>query len=407
MSTLLLDGRYTTGFFVGRPAFSFPFTANGDVTSFLIEREWRQSAASYVPGRQGVDKDPVFNNAYLVGETAPATLLIGDIISTRRTYARIPADQVNYSSRSLTKPTIPNEGSVEFSLNNYPTAVEVATAVLNNTGIWATTDAVFAPFVTLNANLTTGVASGGTFAVTYKASTTGAIAYNESNANIATAINALADIISDGITVSCSNALASTGILNVTATAGNFASNTMTMDLTNTTVNTSKVSWTYASSVTTRALSITGELIVGDTSDMSAAAALLLVNTSNTGWVVPAANWAVKNVSTLQVPALIGIGGGYGTIAYAASQLRTYTPGTTVLSARITEKFYLPGVTAGISIVTDIPITVPNISDADIIAAVLASGGSNFAAVDFQGPERWRDGPIYRTVKTEIDFGNL
>ncbi len=405
---ILLDGKYTRGFYVGRPRINFPFDVNSDYATITVERDWTQSASVFSPGRLGVDRDPYYSTAYLNTETKPDPTGIGDVIKTVRTFAIVPSAQISYGSNSITKPTIPNEGSAILSVRNFnATSTEIATAVRNNTGFWLSDDRVFSAFVAISAtSATIPNATAGTFTLTYKAITTGAIAYNAAQPTVEAALNGLASVIADGLTFTVAMGLntASNGTIGLLATVGTTITS-VTMNVAGLTVSTitGKKSFTVVNSSTTQMISLARVLAVPSHGNVNTNA-LLLVDSSDDGYVFAAGYWDSYDANTLQLATAAGAGG-WPNITYAANYLRTYTPGTTILAARITETFYLPGVTAGITTPADIPITVPNISDADIISAVLTHTG--YQPVDFSGPDRWMNGVIWQTTKTEVNFDSL
>jgi hypothetical protein len=118
-NTILLDGRYTNGFYVGRPVINYPFLVNGDSAAVIIEREWRQSESTFVPGQLGVSKDPKFADAYLLKETTPFPLGIGDTIRVGRTFGRIPDTQTTPISYLF---SAPNFTPVDWASGAYPPA---------------------------------------------------------------------------------------------------------------------------------------------------------------------------------------------------------------------------------------------------------------------------------------------
>lgn len=186
-NTLLLDGKYARGFYVNRPRISWPFAQNGDYVSTVTEREWRQSAAKYFPGKRGVDRDPVDTLAYLITETDPEPTGIGDVIRTTRAFARIPAEQTVQSSLFVTKPDIPGLFPQSFGIYHIR---QPATTV-------ASFDAYQPQTVTADSGFSINV-TGGTYTLTFGANTTGAISYNAVAATVQTALNALTSVTNYG-----------------------------------------------------------------------------------------------------------------------------------------------------------------------------------------------------------------
>jgi hypothetical protein len=398
------------------PEYEWPFLMNGDSVSFVVTRYYKQRVTDYNADRlaarylPGVYQDPEHPGAYMIAESR-ADRSQSALVSFTRTFARVPLPQETYSSYSISKPTIPNEASTTWTIASVRAqGVSIATAVLNDSGFWFSNNEVFSPFITPNAAMANAPATGGTFTLTYKTSTTAALAYNESNANIQTALNGLADVISDGLTFDVGNSLtnATNALIGLNATVGTTLT-LVTLDATGLTVASAAArnTFSYFTTSTNQTLALAKYMT---SAGHGLTAGVPLFAGTNQGTSVlqalryPAGDWGVHDANTLffwqrytAAPS--------ASFQYLAPYFRTYTPGATVLSSRISETFYLPGVTPGIATVADIPIEVPNIGDADVIAAALGAGG--FQPVQFTGPERWRDGPIYFTTTTGINFDNL
>lgn len=189
MPTLLLDGAYIRGTYVGRPVIEYPFAQNGDNVSLIITRQWRQSDAYFIPGRRGIDKDPRFRDAYLIFEAPPAPTGIGDVVAVTRIFARVPKQQTIPSSLFVTKPAISGP---------FP-------AVLGDSLVFQS-DTNSLQFQFYSRKLidndsgpqTTFYPTGGTYTLTFEGQTTGAIAYNASASAVQTALNALSTVTARG-----------------------------------------------------------------------------------------------------------------------------------------------------------------------------------------------------------------
>lgn len=185
----LLDGAYTRGFFAGRSKVTYPFRQNGDTDSVVIVREFRQSLRYYLPGKLGVDRDPVYSNAYLVNETDPVPTGLVDVVATTRTYARIPSTQTVPGSQYITKPDIPGTfpqviGSYEvFKPNENAAAYDAYT--INTVSAYSAAVSSFYP-------------TGGTYTISFAGSTTGSLNYNDGPSTVETALNLLTPISNRG-----------------------------------------------------------------------------------------------------------------------------------------------------------------------------------------------------------------
>ncbi len=85
---------------------------------------------------------------------------------------------------------------------------------------------------------------------------------------------------------------------------------------------------------------------------------------------------------------------------------RAYTPGTDRVGTRSTQKFYLPGVTSGITTPQDIPLPTLLLNDAELLASVIANL-TGYQTYDASELEPWRDSPIYTQTLVEIDMATL
>lgn len=329
--------------------------------------------------------DPDDPLAFLVDEMEPdASLLELGVAKWVREYANVPADVVTYGSRVITKPPFPT--------NDYNSAWVDSTASNVTANVWsagiATTVSKFA--------------TGGTFTITYKTSTTAALNYNDSTATIAAAINALADVITDNFTVSVTGAI-TTGSLFVqdsggpgTFNSGDFSLNSTSLTPTCIDGEISGGSGTWQVGIARTALNF------NKTGHGLSAAQAIRINTGTTGGgtettvasVVDADNFTVTNASVNP-----------SVWAYYRTLLRTYSPGTDRVSIRKTQSFYLPGITLGINAASDIPIPDVLLNDANLLAAVtnLATGHQTYDASELG----FYKGPIQTQTFEAIDMGDL
>ncbi len=112
--------------------------------------------------------------------------------------------------------------------------------------------------------------------------------------------------------------------------------------------------------------------------------------------------YTVVDANTIDV-----LGYNLGTAAISlAKYLRDYTPGTDRVGLRRTQKFYLPGVTSGITTPADIPLPSLLVNDVELLASLLANL-TGYQTYDASALTRWNDGPIYTQTYDEIDMATL
>ena len=92
----------------GRTAVTYPFLPNGSIGPKVYTRKLLQQEAYYVPATMGLERDSVWAGgdpqAYLISESSPEHVGIGDMLRFTRSYARIPAAQTVYGSRAIQRP---------------------------------------------------------------------------------------------------------------------------------------------------------------------------------------------------------------------------------------------------------------------------------------------------------------
>ena len=88
--------------------------------------------------------------------------------------------------------------------------------------------------------------------------------------------------------------------------------------------------------------------------------------------------------------------------------LRTYTPGTDRVLTKLTDKFYLPGVTPGITTGADIPVPDVAINDAQLLT-LIAGSATGFQNYDAEPVTAWptEPSPIFRQRLIQIDLDDL
>jgi hypothetical protein len=93
-------------------------------------------------------------------------------------------------------------------------------------------------------------------------------------------------------------------------------------------------------------------------------------------------------------------------VSSLAKYLRDYTPGTDRVGLRRTQKFYLPGVTSGITTPADIPLPALLVNDVELLASLLANT-TGYQTYDASELTRWNEWPIYTQTYDEINMADL
>lgn len=328
---------------------------------------------------------------------------------TRR-HGRIPAPQVSYpGSQYIPLPGLTNSYGADSSIAvfTYPLYTDGGVGFYD-TGAGAIytelNTALYGPVKTVGARVA-GQATAGTFTLTYGANTTAALAWNASGATIATAINGLASIISAGLTATCTNLLNTStgGELIIQWTAGSTLT-AVTMNAGSLTVTTSTNTSTQISSnvqqdifladhVTVTAHGLTTSLDLAVLKDNNGTDAIGILDTGS---------WGSIDANTLWLPTA----GAVSTYLFAGTFKLSFTQGATVLlRTRVTEVFYLPGVTAGIASPADIPVPADLQQPAAFASALLNLTGLQLYRSE--GPQPWMDSLIYVLRKVEINIDDV
>jgi hypothetical protein len=249
--------------------------------------------------------------------------------------------------------------------------------------------------------VTVGYATAGTFTLTYKTDTTAGIAYNATSATIQGTLNALASVVADGITFTC------TGGTGTPLTDTNGANFTLTRGVENATV--APVSMNSSGLTTTTVTTnyhtlldgFTDSFLLTDTFASTAhgfsASNRLLYGAENFLQYRLAApgSWAVIDANTLGVPT----SGQSLQYTFACSNASGYTGGTALIRTRTKRDHYLPGVTTGISSVSDITPTT-GLQQNNIALWNLVGANAGFQAYQSNGPRAWTDAPQIYVVDT-------
>jgi hypothetical protein len=427
---------------IGSPRPNLPFRKNGDYATLMIERTFLQLAANFYPARLGVDLDArhltsdddvvYFPDAYLISESEPSPFGGNPRVSVfSRTYSRIPVPQVTYpGSRWITKPGYdPAAPFNPFDITSglatskgsgvyYPTwATKGNTSYSTVNGLYTDGDgAVYTPVQAPSAQAV-GYATAGTFTLTYGTSTTAALNYNDPAATINAAVAALADVITAGVTFTLADgsslAQTSGGTLRFNVTGGSDSARQvpLTMNAAGLTITgTSKNPTTSVTGTSVQQIMLPMHLTIAS-HGFDTSKALAVVWGSSITFVYPAGYWGSINSNTIWVPNY-----GYGAISatlagtysttYSISGASTYAGGSRFVRTRVTDTFYLPGISSGITTPAD--ITVPaGLQNPNTFLTALLTPLTGWQVYDSSGPAPWLGGPIYVRSVTEVNFDDL
>lgn len=121
------------------------------------------------------------------------------------------------------------------------------------------------------------------------------------------------------------------------------------------------------------------------------------------GYIVAPAYYTVVDANTID---LIGINIGVTSGGYISKYYRAYTPGTDRVGTRLSQTFYLPGVTTGITTPADIPIPDPLLNDLALVNSMLAHL-TGYQTYDSTALVQWMGSPIYTQTAIEINMADL
>jgi hypothetical protein len=183
MSTTAADNFSTLPTEVGRAQIEYPFKKNGDRTTRIVKRTYKQLAGNFTPTALG-SPDVTFSDHYLIEETDPQPTQTG-LESFTRTYATIPTTQTVPSSVILSKPSL--SGTFPQSYGSFR-IFQPDTTLLRY-------DAYAAQTVAGDTGSPGFYPLSGTYTITFEGDTTGAIAYNATAGTVQTALNALASVV--------------------------------------------------------------------------------------------------------------------------------------------------------------------------------------------------------------------
>lgn len=384
----------------------YPFQALGDNTTAVYTKTFRVLGRAFSPTALGtVDLDNAGH--YLIGETK-LEWDHGPWGTFTRTYAAIPPEQTDYSTIAITLPELTSRGGEEGAGRRFGAGGSDTLFTAIYMGSTAYADNVM--YALVSGTGSSPIATGGTFTLTYKSSTTAGLAYNADSSTIESAINALSDVVSDGITFAANNTLGAAVNRRLELQSDVPLSAPVTMDASSLSPTSARTvhyetglvgSGSYVTITIAHRFTVPGH-------GFDEADALILVNPNMTGegltvpfLLVPSGLWEVVDTSTIAI--LHGI---YDPSLYTLvgdpTSSGSYLPGTYRIVCRLVSNYYLPGVSPGISTPADIPI--PARSGIDALVDALLAGETGTIVYDVSDFVRWRGGPIIELTTTEINL---
>jgi hypothetical protein len=397
----LADGDYSRATPVSDRRFSYPFLGNQDRVSCVFEEDYWQSVDTYTPPDLSTPHSVALSDFYLVAQSNPQRF--GDLYQFTRTFARIPVPQITYSTLSLNKPNPSALGVSNGTISDYTGGFTASAASLGSSYYYPNALSLFgnnSVYARKAATTSLTPASSGTFTVTYKTSTTAALAYNAADATINAAINGLASVIADGLTVSCTNTLsvAGTPCLQIQITAGStttkFTGDGSSLGPTaaQTLFSTYQGGGSYQQQLQiARRATVTAH-------GFSTSLPLLASTTATNVLLEYSTQWLVIDANTIAYRPLVDA-------AYLGQYLRAYTPGVDRVRTKITDTFYLPGISSGIATAASIPVPDTAANDA-LLLTLVASASTGYQTYDAQPLAIW-SGQIYHQSTIAIDLADL
>ena len=336
-----------------------------------------------------LDSTPILHRdwfAYLLTEELSPPDLADDCTVTR-TFGRIPSPQIEYSTIALNKPAFPTADFEGYWVDN-----TTSEGLVN---IWGLAEPLGTVSIT---------PYGGTFTLTYKTSTTSALAYNAADATIEAALNALADAVSDGLTFTVDNSMPTDGRIRVERASGpNFGQTDMSFSGASLTpaCDTGLISNGF-SSFNWRALRQTINIEL-TAHGLSASDPIRLSTSAGGGGTLTAVssvfdanNFLVPRLGPFSIPTIP---------THLRRPVRTYIPGPDRIRSRRTTTYYLPGVTAGVDDAEDIP--VPDVALNDLVLLLLVcQNATGYQDYDAEALATWI-GPIYQQTVIAIEMADL
>lgn len=400
------DGNWVAGFNYGADKVTYPFLnyPTSDTNTKMFESSRAFLPSNYVPSAPLATYAGV-PNTYLVLES---DMVIDQIARARnvRTYSMIPPVQTSYpGSRYFQLPAVANDfgGLSSLTVEDYALNLAVGSGsfLLASSAIYtAYNNTMYGPTKAQTARLI-GVASGGTFTLTYGANTTGALNWNDSNATIAAAINGLASVIAASLTATVINFLSSAtgGTLQINW-SGAVTSSLITMNAGSLTVTTSNHPTTLLISTLVQVIFLPDHYTIA--SHGFSSVALATVSNENNISVYSTSYWGSINANTIWIANTPSP----NNLLYFGPLFSTYVVGGTYLMrCRVIETYYLPGVSPGITTPSDIlaPLGLQN-GPAFITAFMTLTG---FQTYQSEGPQSWLGTRIYFVREIQLNFDDI
>lgn len=430
MADTLVDytGAGATAVLVGAPRVSYPFLRGQipDTSTRIIERDYIQLAASYsptlaVPPPTDAAQNPTADfsdaSAYLIAESSPSPTNLAKLARFTRTYARIPGTQYDPASRLFDRPVMHDikSGStyaVSFDDGRTSTLFASRKPTSTLTGLTASTKTVAGsnPFVVPAPSIVTW----GSHLVTIKG--TGQISFFTSAT--ASAIG-LACETGTGLTVAVVKTPTEINIKVLTGTLDWLETSDANIDLEGSdttnivirrrqnagyTAGTETVAVTETYNVPTAVRSVpctshggtAGDRVVLWNGDKIVALSIVVAAAGNS-FTIPIADLPGTDVVV--------------THCQFAKNGTRYVNGAVDCTARIVSRFYLPGVTVGVSNLADVPNFTPVVDPVSWLATVIAYAAApsedTYAVIETNAVESWLTGPIVMKQVTEVQLSDV
>lgn len=187
-----LDGYLGTPLRVHTSPRSYPFAANGDLTTAVYVVTFLVAPGAWAPTARGT-VDPLNAGFYLIEETEPDAPRDAAAARFTRAYGNIPLTQIVRGSIKLSKPSLSGtfpQAKGDFRIFQPDETLEQFDAYVAREVLNAGASGGFGP-------------SGGTYTISFLGNTTGALAYNAAASTVQTALNLLTPISDRGnVTIS-------------------------------------------------------------------------------------------------------------------------------------------------------------------------------------------------------------
>lgn len=416
MADILLDSIGLLPVEIDHTVPNYPFTVQGDFTTLIITRTYRQLAAAYTPAQPGITRDSrpsnadddtvYYPDAVLISPENVRPIGLGLVVEFSRTFARIPPTHYEPASRLFDRPAMHDvkSGTTYFvSFDNGVTSHRFASRV--------TVSSISDP----------------------------AITYTNPN-------NEQVQIGAQSVTVEANNS-AETFNLNDSDTTIKNAMSTAVTGGTGNAANFYVSRWKFGVYISWAGISVTVKGITISTTDITIGERTIAVGTaSSTGPIeFLAAATVLTSTRTVNATGHGGLAGnrvalyngdrivalskvvGKTTDAFTiptkdlpdADAVVThcvfdedaaarYENGPIDCSARVAVRFYLPGVTSGVAAMSDVPNFTPKTSPVawagEIVSYAASPSTATYAAIETAALERWLDGPILvkRVVELQL-----